>query len=266
MSDSANWRVRAPVDPNAQPRRNNYNNRENRDGQRPQRNPIVSEAERSRPEDLKVHRPRQQEDSPETAAAITEGRRIYLGNLLYSTTPDDIELFLTNNGFPKFEKVHISIDPFTGRNPGYCFIEFAEKETADEAMEKLEGQQLFDRAVKCRPCQPKGNVRRAGQWPREEGNNSSSNSSYNRWGNWDKSGSGTGASGNRLAGLNGPNDTMKHYQVSKAQEEGRQLYVGGLPRMLDQAENELEIRGIFKDFEVCVSTPSRASNSLVPLT
>ncbi|ETS73972.1 hypothetical protein PFICI_13838 [Pestalotiopsis fici W106-1] len=246
MSDSANWRVRAPVDPDAQPRRNNYNNRENRDGQRPQRNPNVSQAERSRPDDLKVHRPqRQQEDSPETAAAITEGRRIYLGNLLYSTTPDDIELFLTNNGFPKFEKVHISIDPFTGRNPGYCFIEFAEKETADSAMEKLEGLPLFDRAVKCRPCQPKGNVRRAAQWPREEGNSSS----YNRWGTWDKSGS-AGASAGRLSGLNGPNDTMKHYQVSKAQEEGRQLYVGGLPRMLDQAENEVEIRDIFKDFEV----------------
>ncbi|KAK6222598.1 hypothetical protein LQW54_000778 [Pestalotiopsis sp. IQ-011] len=252
MSDSLNWRVRAPVDPDAQPRRNNNSRGGDRNGQGPRRNPIVSEAERSRPEDVKVHRPQRQEDSPETAAAISEGRRIYFGNLLYSTTPTDVEAFLGDNGFPKFEKVHISIDPFTGRNPGYCFIEFAEKATADEAMEKLEGVNMFDRPVKCRPCQPKGNVRRAGQWSRDEGNspgNTGSGSSYNRWGNWDKSGS-AAASGNGMAGLSGPNDTMRHYQVSKAQEEGRQLYVGGLPRMLDQAENEAEIRSIFQDFEV----------------
>ncbi|KAK6073221.1 RNA recognition domain-containing protein [Seiridium cupressi] len=252
MSDSSNWRVRAPVDPSAQPRRTNYasraprEDRPSREGQPLERQPNVALAERSRSDDVKVYRPnRQHEDSPETATAIMEGRRIYLGNLLYSTTPKDVEEFLVNNGFPSFVKVHISVDPFSGRNPGYCFVVFAEKETADEVMEKLEGVLMFDRPVKCRPCQPKGNMRQPGRWQQDEGQ-SSSNS---RWGNWDRSGSGQ-AEPDRLAARSGPSDAMKPFQSSKAQEEGRQLYVGGLPRMLDQAENEVEIRDIFKDFEV----------------
>lgn len=249
-----NWRVRAPVDPNApaQPRRNNYasrggrEDRPSRDAQGEERQPNLSEATRSRSDDVKVHRPaRQYEDSPETTQAIAEGRRIYLGNLLYSTTPEDIEKFLGENGFPSTVNIHVSIDPFSGRNPGYCFVEFAEKAIADDAMEKLEGVPMFDRPIKCRPCQPKGQQRRPGQWPRDE----NSSPSFNRWGNFDRS-KRDGAEGDRLTGRSGPNDAARHFNSSKAQEEGRQLYVGGLPRMLDQAENEVEIRDIFKGFEV----------------
>lgn len=254
MSDSMNWRTRAPVDPNAPPppRRNNYNSRgpredlPPREGQADGRNPVVSEGTRNRSDDLRVHRPqRQTEDSPETTKAISEGRRIYLGNLLYSTTPDDIEKFLGENGFPTTVNVHVSVDPFSGRNPGYCFVEFADKTVADEAMEKLEGVPMFDRPVKCRPCQPKGQQRRAGQWPREE----NSSPSFDRWGSSDRS-KRDGPENDRLTGRSGPNDALRHFNTSKAQEEGRQLYVGGLPRMLDQAENEVEIRGIFEGFEV----------------
>ncbi|CAD6443460.1 95a70503-920b-41e4-b4f7-81ffce620d85-CDS [Sclerotinia trifoliorum] len=49
---------------------------------------------------------------------------------------------------------------------------------------------------------------------------------------------------------------MRHFQLSKAQEEGRQLHVSGLPRMLDQSENELEIRSIFKNFAIDVVSKS----------
>jgi RNA recognition motif-containing protein len=175
-----------------------------------------------------------------------EGRRIYLGNLLYSTKVEDVTAFLADNGFPSVVNVHISIDRFTGRNPGYCFIEFADKAAADDAMEKLEGVPLFDRPVKCRPCQPKGNQRQASRWPREEGRDEGSTPGNNRWGNWGRP---SGESGDRPAFV--PRNSGSGIgQISKAQEEGRQLYVGGLPRMLDQAENDVEMRDIFKDFEV----------------
>ncbi|KAF7918678.1 uncharacterized protein EAE98_003127 [Botrytis deweyae] len=246
MSDSSNWRIRAPANTSSEPRPTNWSNQEPRDDHR-QRQPIVPLAERSRAEDVKVHRPeRQNEESPETLQAIAEGRRVYLGNLLYTTTPDVINAFLTKNGIASVNNVHISIDPFTGRCPGYCFIEFAEKEVADKAMQTLEGLTISGRPVKCRPCRPKGNVRRGG--PDQGTGSENNNSSYNRWGNWDSRA--RDSQHDRLAGQSGPNDALRHFQVSKAKEEGRQLYVGGLPRMLDQTENELEIRSIFDGFEI----------------
>ncbi|KAI1853928.1 hypothetical protein JX265_012613 [Neoarthrinium moseri] len=210
------------------------------------RQPIVALAERSRPEDLRVHRPARQRDGAEAGKAIEEGRRVYLGNLLYNTTPDGVEEFLNANGFSAFENVHISVDPFTGRNPGYCFVQFPDSDTAEKAIATLDGKLMGERAVRCRPCQPKGDVRQASRWPHEDRASTASN----RWGDWNASKPGEDRAGARLPGKGGPNDALKHFQVSKAQEEGRQLYVGGLPRMLDQAENEVEMRSIFKDFEI----------------
>lgn len=52
--------------------------------------------------------------------------------------------------------VHISIDAVTGRNPGYCFIDFKAREDADRALEELHGVIIQGRPVKVGPCQPKG--------------------------------------------------------------------------------------------------------------
>ncbi|KAK8022285.1 nucleic acid-binding protein [Apiospora rasikravindrae] len=195
------------------------------------------------------------QDDSATAQAIAEGRRIYLGNLVYSAKPEDVEAMLEEHGCkgPDYKNTHISVDPFSGRNPGYCFVEFATKEAADAAMTGLEGMPLFDRPVKCRPCLPKGAPRRTdsdgnspaadgeryerrSDRPREGGANPS------RWGNW-------GGSGERDGGRSSL-PTKTYYERSRAQEEGRQVYVGGLPRMLDQTENDVEMRELFNGFEV----------------
>lgn len=253
MANSSNWRVRGPTDTSSQPRESSSSSRRAEEDrsyreERPRRQPIVSFAERKRAEGVMVHRPeRQHEDSPETLKAIEEGRRIYLGNLFYTTTPPDINAFLADNGVGSVTNVHISIDAFTGRCPGYCFVEFAEKGNADHAMETLQGLPMFGRPVKCGPCRPKGNVRCRGPSQASRDENTSSNS--NRWGNWESSGT-KDWKPKRLSEQGGPNDAMSYYQLSKAQEEGRQLYIGGLPRMLDQTENDLEIRTIFRGFAV----------------
>ncbi len=112
------------------------------------REPDQRYATRSRPEDLRVHRTQPQRDDPATADAITQGRRIYLGNLVYQARPGDVEAFLADNQFAEHERIHISVDPISGRNPGYCFIEFAERETAENAIAQLNGQVLMGREVK----------------------------------------------------------------------------------------------------------------------
>ena len=45
-------------------------------------------------------------------------------------------------------RVDISIDPFTGRNPSYCFVDFDNQAEADRARETLRGKQLRGRPIK----------------------------------------------------------------------------------------------------------------------
>ncbi|PVH91941.1 RNA-binding domain-containing protein [Periconia macrospinosa] len=232
MAESSNWRSARPAQREGNPyppsstsswRRGDRSNRGPQ-----QRDPRSST--RNRPEDLTVHRPERQQDDPATAEAIAEGRRIYLGNLMYSATPEDVERLLEqNNLIADYKSTHISVDHFTGRNPGYCFIEFGSKEAAEAAMATLEGVSMFNRPVKCRPCLPKGAVRRV-----------DSDGAESRWGDWN------GSSGGARSSF--PSKT--YHERSKAQEEGRQVYVGGLPRMLDQAENDVEMRDVFEGFEI----------------
>ncbi|KAM0160959.1 hypothetical protein ACHAPC_003105 [Botrytis cinerea] len=103
------------------------------------------------------------------------------------------------NGIASVTNVHISIVLSRVVAQDICFIDFAEKEVADKAMQYLVARL---------------NVVLVDQ-------------------------KGTG-----------PNDALRNFQVSKAREEGRRLFVGGLPRMLDQTENELEIRSIFERFKI----------------
>ena len=42
----------------------------------------------------------------------------------------------------------MSIDPFTGRNPSYCFVELATKDEATEAMTELQGQLVLGRPMR----------------------------------------------------------------------------------------------------------------------
>ncbi|KAH8662443.1 hypothetical protein BX600DRAFT_498964 [Xylariales sp. PMI_506] len=195
-------------------------------------------------------------EDPDTTRAIAEGRRIYLGNLLYTTTLDDVKEFLTANEFGVHENIHISVDSFSGRNPGYCFVEFADKQTADAAMEGLEGRLLFDRPVKCRPCQPRGAGRQQSDRAPYDGQQSGGGGGGSRWGSSWNSGEGgdrygaRGGEGGDRYGARGGQGGGRQFEVSKAQAEGRQLYVGGLPKLLDSAANDEEIRGIFTGFQV----------------
>ncbi|KAI0855630.1 RNA-binding domain-containing protein [Xylaria cubensis] len=168
-----------------------------------------------------------QKDDDGAAKAIAEGRRIYIGNLRYQAKPQDIEELLRANDLGHFTNIHISIDSFTGRNPSYCFVEFPDADSAKTAMEILEGKELLGREVKCRPCQPKGSS--SGGKPSE---------APNRWGQWSSE-------------KQGDDQTRpKHFDRYRQDQTGKRLYVGGLPRMHDQATNFAEMTELFKDFKL----------------
>ncbi|KAI0853925.1 RNA-binding domain-containing protein [Daldinia vernicosa] len=256
--DLSNWRTRDPAASTAKSSPQSRNPRQNLLGasswrtrdvtsnagpQSPQQEPRNSWTPKSRPFDRERTIDKRQVDEESAAKAIAEGRRIYIGNLNYQAKPDNIEDLLKTNDLKSFEAIHISIDPFTGRNPSYCFVEFSDRESADLAMSTLNGKLLLGREVKCRPCIPKGGASggRQGEGSR-------------RWGNWKGENTTTDEGGEASLGQDiqqgekeGLPSSFSRYDKDFSKQR---LYVGGLPRMHDQAMNSAEIRELFKEFQV----------------
>lgn len=89
-----------------------------------------------------------------TAGSSTQGEtsdtRLYVGNLLYSATRDDIANYFSEHGFT-FSHISMSLDPATGRNPSYCFVDFDTADEASRAMNELNGQDFMGRIVRISP-------------------------------------------------------------------------------------------------------------------
>ncbi len=150
---------------------------------------------------------------------------------------------LAGNGFDNFQNIHISIDPVSARNPGYCFVDFTDRETAERALTELNAT-INGRDLKVGPCEPKK--------PREKRHETA----FQRWGDW-RSGSGpNGDESPRSNSYNnrsdrqgnseqGPRGAMSHAEDMAEGGDGRRLYVGGLPKVEDQAQNAEEMDELF---------------------
>ncbi|KAH8705969.1 putative ribonucleoprotein [Talaromyces proteolyticus] len=165
--------------------------------------------------------------------AITEGRRLYVGNMPYMAKKEDVETIFADGNY-KIERIDISIDPFTGRNPSYCFVELESKEQADRAMVELDGKDLLGRPVKVKPGVAKSSQDRASPRP---SNNSSPRATNDKPGSppvafdrWQR------------------NDASVHFKGYS--ENGRRLYVGGLPKLSSQQSVDSEIQSFFNGYNV----------------
>ncbi|PHH72092.1 hypothetical protein CDD80_4778 [Ophiocordyceps camponoti-rufipedis] len=169
--------------------------------------------------------------------AIRAGRRIYLGNLPYTVKPYDVEELLVANGFDQcIDNIHISIDPVSARNPGYCFVDFVDRDTAERALADLKAE-ISNRPLKVGPCQPK----RSG--------GARDDSSFERWGDWrGKADDGRAGGYTSRASQQGPHGALDHFDDIVSNHEGRRVFLGGLRPMVDQAQNHREVREIFADF------------------
>lgn len=131
----------------------------------------------------------------------------------------------------KSDHISISIDPYTGRNPSYCFVELMTKEQADLAMLELNGKELLGRSVKMGlgVARSRNNRPREASDQRARDMRANSRPVFDRWTRTDAP------------------DHWKGYT-----EQGRRLFVGGLPRMPDHNTVNADVRELFSGYNVCV--------------
>lgn len=84
---------------------------------------------------------------------IEKSKRLFLRNLLYTSTEDDFRNLFSKYG--KLEEVHLAVDTRTGKSKGFAYIQFVEAEDAVKAYEELDKQIFQGRLLHILPAQPK---------------------------------------------------------------------------------------------------------------
>ena len=86
----------------------------------------------------------------------TEKNKLYVGNLPYTTTQDQLKEMFSEAG-EVVEAVVIS-DKFSGRSKGFGFVTMKDEAAAQKAVETMDGKEMDGRAIKvnvARPMRPR---------------------------------------------------------------------------------------------------------------
>ncbi len=78
---------------------------------------------------------------------------IYVGNLPYQATPEELEELFGQ--FGQVEKVDIISDRFTGKSRGFGFVEMTMGEEAQAAITALQGKQFGNRDLVVNEARPR---------------------------------------------------------------------------------------------------------------
>jgi RNA recognition motif-containing protein len=81
------------------------------------------------------------------------GRRLYVGNLPYSSSEDQLTELFSRAG--KVDNVRVMRDMATGRARGFAFVEMSTDEEAQRAITELHEHQLDGRALVVNEARPK---------------------------------------------------------------------------------------------------------------
>jgi RNA recognition motif-containing protein len=81
------------------------------------------------------------------------GRRLYVGNLPYKATDEDLMTLFSTVG--DVASARVMRDMATGRARGFGFVEMTTDEAAQKAIEKLHQHQMEGRAIVVNEAQPK---------------------------------------------------------------------------------------------------------------
>ena len=95
---------------------------------------------------------------------------IYVGNLSYSVTQDDLAKVFSEYGTVK--KVQLPTDRETGRARGFGFVEMESAAAEDAAIQALDGAEWMGRVLKvnqARPREEKSTRSGGGKWAKNSG-------------------------------------------------------------------------------------------------
>jgi cold-inducible RNA-binding protein len=79
--------------------------------------------------------------------------RIFVGNLSFQTTEDD--LLTTFSQYGRVERVNIVTDRDSGQSRGFAFVEMTERRDAETAISQLNGAELNGRTLNVNEARPK---------------------------------------------------------------------------------------------------------------
>lgn len=81
------------------------------------------------------------------------GRKLYVGNLPFSTGEDELREMFAQIG--SVDSVSVMRDMATGRARGFAFVEMGTDEGAKRAIEELHGKQMSGRALTVNEARPR---------------------------------------------------------------------------------------------------------------
>ena len=93
--------------------------------------------------------------------------RLFVGNLSYQTTEDDLRQLFA--GIGSVSSVTLVTERDSGRSKGFAFVEMATAEEAQKAISELSGQTLHDRAIRVDLARPREERGSGGGFDRPRG-------------------------------------------------------------------------------------------------
>jgi RNA recognition motif-containing protein len=82
------------------------------------------------------------------------GRKLYVGNLAYSTTEASLREAFSASG--TVDSVNLITDRDTGQSKGFAFVEMSSDSEAQKAIQTMNGQSVDGRQIKVNEAKPKG--------------------------------------------------------------------------------------------------------------
>jgi RNA recognition motif-containing protein len=98
------------------------------------------------------HPPRVNVDRPAPSPAQLGGTRLFVGNLPYTATAEDLQKLFAEAG--TVTTVSLMTDRETGQSKGFAFVDMGSKEAAAEAIRRFDGRSALGRILKVNEARP----------------------------------------------------------------------------------------------------------------
>jgi RNA recognition motif-containing protein len=105
--------------------------------------------------------------------------KLYVGNLSFHLTSDDLGEFFAQAG--TVESAKVIEDRDTGRSRGFGFVEMSSEEEAEAAIEQFNGEDFDGRNIVVNAARPREERGGGGNRGRGHGGGHGGGGGYNRW-------------------------------------------------------------------------------------